>query len=88
MESTGPQSGENRTLKVGHPRLHLNPILPFEPAPEPKFLKILTPMPYGIYLSGPLGRVGDMLQNRCKVRLRRDAPDSVCAFRGPICLRC
>ena len=43
MESTGPQSGENRILKVGHPRLHLNPIMPFEPAPEPQFLKFSTP---------------------------------------------
>ena len=88
MESTGAQSGENRTLNIAHPHLHLNPILPFEPAPEPKFLKILSPMAYGIYPSGPLGRVGAVLQNRCKVRLRRESRKTACPFRGPRSLRC
>lgn len=66
-----------------HPQKVSPSLAPFIPychltqVPDPKILKVLTLGFNGIYLLGPLRRVGRLLQNRCKVRLRRDISDSV-----------
>jgi len=43
MGPTKPRSGENTTLNIAHPHLHLNPILPFEPALVHPFVNISIP---------------------------------------------
>jgi hypothetical protein len=87
MDCSGPQSVENKTFNTSHPNLHLHPILPFELGPVWTVLKILTPMACTIFYSWPLRCMGIILQNLCKVYLRRDISDSVPPFRVLLCLR-
>jgi hypothetical protein len=83
MGSTKPQSGENTTLNIARPHLHLNPILPSDPALVHPFVKFSIPTSCGIYSSGPSRRAGNMLQSQYHVPPRRENRKTVCAFRGP-----